>query len=137
MKKVYISGRISSLPKDQYMKMFNIAASMLRKAGFIPVNPTHFWLCKWYNKLEWLFGEEMAYRIVLLYDLWRLMRCDMIYKIPGWQQSKGANIESCVAYHFKIWPVVLKQRGKIDKQMEKLMLKYNKQQENENNGRQL
>ena len=33
MKKVYISGRISDLPREQYMTMFGIAEQMLRKKG--------------------------------------------------------------------------------------------------------
>ena len=80
-----------------------------------------------YRLLERLVGKEIAYRIVLLYDIILLLRCDIIYKIPGWQQSRGANIESCVAYHFKIWPMSKDVISKIDKRMEKLIIKFEKQ----------
>ena len=120
-KKVYISGRISDLPREQYMTMFSIAEQMLRKKGYEPVNPTRFFMCKYI----WLY-RLLGYRLTLLYDLWRLMRCDLIYKLPGWQQSKGANIESCVAYHFKIWPVPDSQTKRLDKRLAKLMEKWNK-----------
>ena len=99
---------------------------MLRKKGYEPVNPTTFWLCKWYDKLEKVLGDENAYRLTLLYDLWRLMKCEMIYKLPGWQQSRGANIESCVAFHFKIWPVPKDVIKKLDKRLGKLRIKFEK-----------
>ena len=121
-KKVYISGRISDLPREQYMTMFCIAEQMLRKKGYEVVNPTRFFMCKYI----WLY-RLLGYRLTLLYDLWRLMRCDLIYKLPGWQQSKGANIESCVAYHMKVWPMSKDVVQKIDKRMEKLIIKFEKQ----------
>ena len=108
-KKVYISGRISDLPREQYMTMFGIAEQMLRKKGYEVVNPTRFIMCKYI----WLY-RLLGYRLTLLYDLWKLMQCDLIYKLPGWQQSKGANIESCVAYHCSVFPIVKKMREKID-----------------------
>ena len=125
MKKVYISGRISDLPREQYMKMFSIAEDMLRKKGYKPVNPTRFFTCKYI----WLY-KLLGYRLTLLYDLWRLMRCDMIYKIPGWRDSRGANIESCVAYHFKIRLVSNIVTKKIDMKLAKLQDKWNTQEFN-------
>jgi hypothetical protein len=65
----------------------------------------------------------LGYRLTLLYDLWHLSRCTHIYKMPGWQQSRGANIESCWAFHFKIWPTGKKSRENIDRQISKLIIK--------------
>lgn len=130
MKKVYISGRISDLPREQYMTMFGIAEQMLRKKGYKVVNPTRVWVCRWewlWKILAWGTSEHTAYTLTLLYDLWLLMRCDLIYKLPGWQQSRGANIESCVAYHYKIWPMAKDIVQKIDKRMEKIITKNEKQ----------
>ena len=120
-KKVYISGMISGMEREQYRKMFGIAETMLREKGYKPVNPTRFFLSRHYQRLCRLIGHQSAYDLTLLYDLWRLMRCDLIYKIPGWQQSRGANIESCVAYHFKIYPMSKEVVGKIDKRLEKII----------------
>lgn len=64
-KRVYISGPMSGLPREQYLEMFRRA-----------------------------------------------------------EQSRGANIESCVAYHFKIWPVPKHDTAKLDKKMAKLQEKY-------------
>ena len=119
-KKVYISGRISDLPREQYMTMFRIAEQMLRKKDYEPVNPTRFFMCKYI----WLY-RLLGYRLTLLYDLWRLMRCDLIYKLPGWRDSRCANIESCVAYHFKILPVPDSQTKKLDKLLAELIEKWN------------
>ena len=69
--------------------------------------------------------------MTLLYDIWLLMRCKNIYKLPRWQQSRGANIESCVAYHFKIWPVRQKVIDTINKKLEKIIKKNENQNQNE------
>lgn len=119
-KKVYISGRMSDLPREQYMELFRRAEQSLRDQGYRNiVNPIRVWSCRW----PWLY-RLVGYRLTLLYDLWLLMRCDMIYKLPGWQQSRGANIESCVAFHFKIWPVPESQTKKLDKKLAKLVDKW-------------
>ena len=127
-KKVYISGQISGLERDMYMARFAKAESLLRDGGYCVVNPTRVWVCRWERLWKLLAGgtsEHTAYRLTLLYDLWLLLRCDLIYKIPGWQESRGANIESCVAYHFKIWQLPTKQRERMDKLMAKMIEKQN------------
>ena len=122
-KRVYISGPMSGLDRWLYMEMFRRAEQSLRSHGYHKiVNPIRVWTCRW----PWLY-KVFGYRLTLLYDLWLLMRCDQIYKLPGWQQSKGANIESCVAYHFKIWPVPKDVVKKIDKRLEKLIIKFETQ----------
>ena len=52
-----------------------------------------------------------------------MLRCDMIYKIPGWQQSRGANIESCVAYHLNVWPVRKDTIKDIDMRLQRIIRK--------------
>ena len=121
--RVYISGPMSGLDRWLYMEMFRRAEQSLRSRGYHKiVNPIRVWVCRW----PWLY-KVIGYRLTLLYDLWLLMRCDQIYKLPGWQKSKGANIESCVAYHFKIWPVPKDVVKKIDKRLEKLIIKFETQ----------
>ena len=120
-KRVYISGGMSGIPREQYMELFRRAEESLRAQGYHNiVSPIRVWACRW----PWLY-KIVGYRLTLLYDLWLLMRCDQIYKLPGWRDSKGANIESCVAYHFKIWPVPQSDIKKLDKQLAKLMEKWN------------
>lgn len=120
--KVYISGPMSNLTREQYMELFRRAEQSLRSQGYRKiVNPIRVWACRW----PWLY-RLIGYKLTLLYDLWLLMRCDQIYKMPGWRDSKGANIESCVAYHFKIWPVPESQTKRLDKRLAKLMEKWSK-----------
>lgn len=121
MKKVYISGRISDLPREQYMAVFQKAEELLKKEGYKVVNPTKLLPCRW----PWLY-KLMGYTLTLLYDMWVLSKCDNIYKLPGWRESRGANIESCFAYHLKIWPVPQKTVERLDKRLAKLMEKFNK-----------
>ena len=121
-KRVYISGGMTGIPREQYIELFRRAEESLRAQGYHKiVNPIRVWACRW----PWLY-KIIGYRLTLLYDLWLLMRCDQIYKLPGWRDSKGANIESCVAYHFKIWPVPQSDIKKLDKQLAKLMEKWSK-----------
>lgn len=121
-KRVYISGGMTDVPREQYIELFRRAEESLRDQGYRNiVNPINVWSCRW----PWLY-KVVGYRLTLLYDLWLLMRCDQIYKLPGWRDSKGANIESCVAYHFKIWPVPQSDIKKLDKQLAKLMEKWSK-----------
>ena len=118
MKKVYISGQMSGLPREEYLARFAKAESLLRQEGFAVVNPARLLPSRW----PWLY-RLMGYRLTLLYDLWRLSRCDLIYKIPGWKESHGANIESCWAYHQNICLLYTKTREKIDKKMAKYIEK--------------
>ena len=120
--RIYISGPMSNLSREQYLELFKRAEQSLRSQGYHKiVNHIRVWACRW----PWLY-RIIGYRLTLLYDLWLLMRCDQIYKLPGWRDSKGANIESCVAYHFKIWPVPESQTKKLDKRLAKLVDKWNK-----------
>lgn len=114
------TGKVSA----ENLLMFWKAEELLNKAGYEDtVNPVRVWACKF----PWLY-RLFGYRLTLLYDIWLLMRCTHIYKLPRWQQSRGANIESCVAYHFKIWPVKQKVIDHINKKLEKII----KKNENEN-----
>ena len=120
--RVYISGPMSNLTREQYLELFRRAEQSLRVQGYHRiVNPIRVLACRW----PWLY-RLIGYKLTLLYDLWLLMRCDQIYKLPGWRDSKGANIESCVAYHFKIYPVPDSQTKRLDKRLAKLMEKWSK-----------
>ena len=111
-KVIYISGPMTGMPREDYMAIFHKAEMLLGAAGFHTVNPTRFAPCRW----PWMF-KILGYRITLLYDLWQLSKCQFIYKMPGWRESKGAQIESCWAFHFGMWTLPTKMRETIDKKM--------------------
>ena len=92
-KKVYISGPISGHidtweGKRDVAFRFRKHERALKKEGYEVVNPTRFLLFRW----GWLY-RLVGYRLTLLYDLWRLSRCDAIYQLPGGYHSRGCNIE--------------------------------------------
>ena len=133
-KRVYISGPMTD-PKtgkvsDENLTAFRRAHSLLSKEGYRRVtNPINVWVCRWpwmYRALERIVGKETAYRVVLMYDIMLMLRCDMIYKIPGWRESRGAQIESCVAFHLGVWPLPSKVRERVDKKLAKAMEKWRK-----------
>ena len=135
--RVYISGPLTDKKtgrvSERNLTAFKWAHAKVGHEGYHNVvNPTYVWACRWpwiYRMVERIVGRDMAYKLVLLYDLWLLMHCDLIYKIPGWQESRGANIESCVAYHFKIWQLPTKVRERIDRRIARDMHKWDKKQE--------
>ena len=129
--KVYICGQMSNLVPDdaaknreEYMERFHKTECLVSNNGYWAVSPIRFWVCRWpwlYRLLEKIAGRELAYQLVLLYDLLQLSRCDLIYKIPGWRESRGACIESTWSYHMKIWTLPVKKRDAIDKKMVKFI----------------
>ncbi|MBR6605805.1 MAG: DUF4406 domain-containing protein [Prevotella sp.] len=130
--KVYISGPMTDKETgrvtNENIMAFVRANSLLKKEGYTKtVSPTRVWVCRWpwmYRLLERMVGRETAYRIVLLYDVLLLLRCDRIYKIPGWRDSRGANIESCVAYWFNLWVLPNNKRERVDRRLAKSMEKW-------------
>ena len=124
MKKVYISGQMSGLPREEYLARFAKAERLLRYEGFTVVNPARLLPSRW----PWLY-RLMGYKLTLMYDLWQLSKCDIIYKMPGWRESHGANIESCWAYHMSISLLFPKMREKMDKKMAKFIEKEKEREE--------
>ena len=88
--RVYISGPMSGLDRELYLKMFRRAEQSLRSQGYtMVVNPIRVWACRW----PWLY-RILGYRLTLAYDLWLLSRCDAISRVgTDWQQSRGARLE--------------------------------------------
>ena len=107
--KVYISGpmtdKATGKVSAENLAAFHHAERLLREMGYRRiVNPTRVWACRWpwiYRAMEWVLGKRLAYAVVLCYDLLLLMtRADGIAVLPGWQASRGAQIENYVSMHF-------------------------------------
>ena len=84
--KIYNSGRISGLSRENVVNKFAEADETIKAGGFLPVNPLKSWVPEW---CPWLV--HMAADIILL------MRCDAIYMQKDWEQSRGARIEKKIA----------------------------------------
>ena len=87
MRKVYISGKITGLTKREYEKLFGEAEKKIRTFGLIPINPVK----KNGEVPGWKWEDYMKRDIQLLCD------CDFIYRLPNWQESKGAKLENDLA----------------------------------------
>lgn len=103
-RKVYLSGPMSGVERADYVRRFREAERILRWHGYGVINPCRVWACRWpwiYRAMEFCLGHSKAYALILAYDLILLMtRADGIAMLPGWEQSRGAQIENYVARHF-------------------------------------
>ena len=87
MKKIYISGKISGLPIESVVDKFARNAEFLMVKGFEPVNPID--VSPYHVSKTW---EDY-----MRDDISALMKCDAIYMLNDWGQSRGARIEYVIA----------------------------------------
>ena len=103
-RRIYLSGGMSGVERADYVRRFGEAERILRRHGYGVINPCRVWVCRWpwiYRAMELAMGKRLAYAVVLCYDLLLLMtRADGIAMLPGWQASRGAQIENYVSQHF-------------------------------------
>ena len=103
-RRIYLSGPMSGLPRSEYRRKFREAERILHRHGYGVINPCNVWACRFpwiYKAMEFCLGHSNAYALILAYDLLLLMtRADGIAMLPGWQASRGAQIENFVAFHF-------------------------------------
>ena len=103
-RRIYLSGGMSGVERAVYVRRFGEAERILRRHGYGCINPCRVWACRWpwiYRAMELVLGERLAYAVVLCYDLLLLMtRADGIARLPGWRESRGAQIENYVSFHF-------------------------------------
>ena len=103
-RKIYLSGPMTGCARAVYVRRFGEAEAILRRHGYGCINPCRVWACRWpwiYRAMEFCLGHSKAYALILAYDLLLLMtRADGIAMLPGWQASRGAQIEFYVSQHF-------------------------------------
>lgn len=80
--KIYLSGKISGLVIEDAFDKFEWYENYLSQK-FTVINPM---------KLKPAFGLHY-WPFYMLRDLWELHRCDAIFLLPDWQDSKCAKIE--------------------------------------------
>lgn len=85
-KKVYISGPISGFDMEERKEAFKKAEKILKRKGFIPVNP-----------LENGLDEKEPWILHMKADIKMLLECDAIYLMTGWRYSRGCRIEYNIA----------------------------------------
>lgn len=82
MDKIYISGRISGLPKEDVTAKFEATEAKLRSEGYEVVNP-----------LKNGIPDNATWEVHVAMDVLLLMGCNTIYLMPDWSLSKGATLE--------------------------------------------
>lgn len=100
--RVYISGRISGLSRQDYLSQFKRAEVKLERLGYKVCNPTKALP----SRFLWIY-KMLGYNLTLIYDLWLLSRCDKIYMLDGWENSRGARLEHTCAESFGIKELIL------------------------------
>ena len=97
--KVYISGKMSGLSREEIMQRFMLAEHTLRSQGFTTCNPVRFVFFRW----QW-FYNLLGYQLALCIDLFMLSRCDAIYMVGlDWDSSQGATVEHHYATTYRKW----------------------------------
>ena len=82
---IYIAGPMTGI-KDYNFPAFHAAAERLRSCGFTVVNPA---------EITPEFGHPWSY--YMRRDIPELVKCQTIYLLPGWENSKGATLERHIA----------------------------------------
>lgn len=88
MDRIYISGKISDLSVDEYSKRFIEAEMKLVEFGYQVINPV---------KIGEKLPENSEWSDYMRADIIELMKCDVIYMLSNWKESKGAKIEQRIA----------------------------------------
>ena len=88
--RIYISGQITGT--TDYQKRFEKAEQLLNTAGYVAINPA-----KVNAQLP-----EVSHKDYMKTSLAMLDMCDAIFMLPGWQDSKGCEIEFEYAYEHGI-----------------------------------
>lgn len=100
IRNIYISGRVTGEAIGSVIAKFHAAERKIRRFGFTPVSPLDNGLP---FEAEW--ADHMGRDIALL------LKCDAIYLLPDYEQSRGAQIELCVALQLRM-PVFVERESK-------------------------
>ena len=82
--RIYLSGPMSGIPENNF-PAFHMWAARLREDGYEVVSPAEI-------------QEAESWELCLRADLREMCTCDAIALMPGWEGSKGANLELHVAH---------------------------------------
>jgi hypothetical protein len=85
--KIYISGQITGLPTEVAKNNFKEAEQSILHSGWLPINPFSI------NPGT----DDPTWDDFMVADIRELFKCDGIYMLKGWQNSKGARIEHAIA----------------------------------------
>lgn len=94
MPRVYISGPTTGHEHFNYASFYD-AYDRLHREGFRIASPAHDADGKRLNPP--VPGYEDDYRVYLRDGIEKLLDCDLIFMLPGWRISRGAQLEKQIA----------------------------------------
>lgn len=89
--KVYIAGKISDLPHSQAFNTFIEYERLLTSHGHEVTNP-----------MRLPHAPDSEWEDFMAMDIAHLVRCEAIFLIPGWEDSRGARLEHKLAKHLRL-----------------------------------
>lgn len=95
MKKIYLAGPMTGLPKDNY-PAFNHVAKQLRSDGHFVYNPAEF---KYDKRKHKTFPMREAFAE---YCAFLCNEADSVMLLPGWEKSLGVSAELALAKNFDL-----------------------------------
>lgn len=86
--KIYVSGKISDIDYKVAFDKFENREKQLALIGFEVVNPMKIHNCE---------DREKSWEDYMSEDIPELLKCNAIYMMKCWGQSKGARVEYAIA----------------------------------------
>jgi nucleoside 2-deoxyribosyltransferase len=100
MKRVYLAGPMSGHP-DLNFPAFHRAAASLRASGYEVLNPA-----------ELVPDQTTKWEDCMRKDIAALVTCDGIALLPGWENSRGAQLENLIASRLGMRAIFLTLEGR-------------------------
>ena len=107
--KVYISGKMRGMDEEESRRLFSEAQKQLEQQGFDAINPWNLEDEKMKVCQEWAD--------FIIYDLYILKKCDMIFMLQNWHDSWGAQVEYAFANGHGIKVEYQKFQGTLEEQL--------------------
>ncbi len=93
-KRLYLAGKITGLPEEEYQAKFKTAAQLYEAQGFEVCNPAQFVKREGFHLLPW--------ETIMRECITRLLLCDGVVLLHDWRTSKGACLERDIATRLNI-----------------------------------
>ncbi len=94
--KIYISGRITGLPKAEYEALFNAAEDVLKGKGYEVITPIRIKPAS--EEIDPATRTEtQIWQAHLKADIRQLIDCHAVFMLSNWECSEGATLEHNIA----------------------------------------